>query len=212
MLVLALDTATPTLVAGLARWTPDGGTEVLAERAVPSGTKHAELLTPAIEGVLADAGVALGDVEAVVTGLGPGPFTGLRVGIVTAAAIADARGLPVVGVCSLDAVGSGARTVVTDARRKEVYWAAYDDEDRRVDGPGVERPEELGRTGPFVGDPAFAERLGADVQPAEVTTAGLLRAAAAQLADPSSAAPLVPLYLRRPDAVPPSSIKAVSQK
>ncbi|MGY1884320.1 tRNA (adenosine(37)-N6)-threonylcarbamoyltransferase complex dimerization subunit type 1 TsaB [Blastococcus sp. SYSU DS0753] len=212
MLVLALDTATPTLVAGLARCTPDGGTEVLAERAVPSGTKHAELLTPAIEGVLADAGVALGDVEAVVTGLGPGPFTGLRVGIVTAAAIADARGLPVVGVCSLDAVGSGARTVVTDARRKEVYWAAYDDQDRRVDGPGVERPEELGRTGPFVGDPAFAERLGADVQPAEVTTAGLLRAAAAQLADPSSAAPLVPLYLRRPDAVPPSSIKAVSQK
>ena len=212
MLVLALDTATPTLVAGVARWTPDGGMEVLAERAVPSGTKHAELLTPAIEGVLADAGVALGDVEAVVTGLGPGPFTGLRVGVVTAAAIADARGLPVVGVCSLDAVGSGARTVVTDARRKEVYWAAYDDEGRRVDGPGVERPEELRRTGPFVGDPAFAERLGADVQPAEVTTAGLLRAAVAQLADPSSAAPLVPLYLRRPDAVPPSSIKAVSQK
>ncbi|MGY2003912.1 tRNA (adenosine(37)-N6)-threonylcarbamoyltransferase complex dimerization subunit type 1 TsaB [Blastococcus sp. SYSU DS1024] len=212
MLVLALDTATPTLVAGLARWTPDGGTQVLAERAVPSGTKHAELLTPAIQGVLADAGVAFADVEAVVAGLGPGPFTGLRVGVVTAAALADARGVPAVGVCSLDAVGSGARTVVTDARRKEVYWAAYDDGDRRIDGPGVERPEELDRTGPFVGDPAFAGRLGADVQPAEVTTAGLLRAAAEQLADPSSAAPLVPLYLRRPDAVPPSSIKAVSQR
>ncbi len=211
MLVLALDTATPTLVAGLARWTPTDGAQVLAERSVPSGTKHAELLTPAIAGVLADAGLAMADVEAVVTGLGPGPFTGLRVGVVTAAALADARGLPVVGVCSLDAVGSGARTVVTDARRKEVYWAAYDEAGERVDGPGVVRPEELDRRGPFVGDPRFAERLGAPVEPADVTTAGLLRAAAPQLADPSSAAPLIPLYLRRPDATPPAAIKAVSQ-
>jgi tRNA threonylcarbamoyl adenosine modification protein YeaZ len=211
VLVLALDTATPTLVAGLARWSLDGGTEVLAERAVPSGTKHAELLTPAISGVLADAGLAMADVEAVVTGLGPGPFTGLRVGVVTAAAVADARGLPVVGVCSLDAIGSGARTVVTDARRKEVYWAAYDASGARVDGPAVVRPEELQRLGPFVGDPRFVERLGAPVEPADVTTAGLLRAAAPQLADPSSAGPLLPLYLRRPDATPPTGIKAVSQ-
>jgi tRNA threonylcarbamoyl adenosine modification protein YeaZ len=210
VLVLALDTATPTLVAGVARWSPDGA-EVLAERAVPSGTKHAELLTPAIRGALDDAGLALADVEAVVTGLGPGPFTGLWVGIVTAAALADARGIPVVGVCSLDAVGSGARTVVTDARRKEVYWAAYDGSGERVEGPAVVRPEELGRPGPFAGDPAFAGWLGAEVVRAEVTTAGLLRAAAPQLADPSSAAPLVPLYLRRPDAVPPTAIKAVTQ-
>ncbi|RBY93168.1 tRNA (adenosine(37)-N6)-threonylcarbamoyltransferase complex dimerization subunit type 1 TsaB [Blastococcus sp. TF02A-30] len=210
MLVLALDTATPTLLAGLARWTPEG-TEVLAERAVPSGTRHAELLTPAIQVVLADAGVALGDVEAVVTGLGPGPFTGLRVGVVTAAALADARGIPVIGVCSLDAIGAGERTVVTDARRKEVYWAAYDASGARADGPGVVRPEQLGRPGPFVGDPAFGERLGGPVEPAQVTTAGLLRAATGQLADPGSAAPLLPLYLRRPDAVPPTSIKAVSQ-
>lgn len=210
MLVLALDTATPTLLAGLARRSPDGGVEVLAERAVPSGTRHAELLTPAIRGVLADAGLALADVGAVVTGLGPGPFTGLRVGVVTAAALADARGLPVVGVCSLDAVGSGARTVVTDARRKEVYWAAYDAAGARVDGPGVVRPEAARLTGPLVGDPAFAERLGAPVTPAEVTTAGLLRAAAGQLADPSSAGPLVPLYLRRPDATPPTSFKPVT--
>jgi tRNA threonylcarbamoyl adenosine modification protein YeaZ len=211
VLVLALDTATPTLVAGLARWTPSEGAEVLAERAVPSGTKHAELLTPAIAGVLADAGLAMADVEAVVTGLGPGPFTGLRVGVVTAAALADARGLPVVGVCSLDAVGSGARTVVTDARRKEVYWAAYDADGARTDGPGVVRPEDLDRPGPFVGDPRFADRLGAPVEPADVTTAGLLRAAAPQLSDPSTAAPLRPLYLRRPDATPPTAIKAVSQ-
>jgi tRNA threonylcarbamoyl adenosine modification protein YeaZ len=213
VLVLALDTATPTLVVGLARWAADGAPEVLAERAVASGTRHAELLTPTVREVLADAGLGLPDVEAVVTGLGPGPFTGLRVGVVTAATIADARGLPVVGVCSLDAVGdpAAARVVVTDARRKEVYWAAYADGGRRVDGPGVVRPEELQAAGPFVGDVRFAERLGAPVTPAEVTTAGLLRAAAPQLADPSSAGPLVPLYLRRPDAVPPAARKAVSQ-
>jgi tRNA threonylcarbamoyl adenosine modification protein YeaZ len=210
VLVLALDTATPTLVAGLARWSADGGTEVLAERAVPSGTRHAELLTPAIRGVLADAGLALGAVEAVVAGLGPGPFTGLRVGVVTAATLADARGIPGVGVCSLDAIGSGARTVVTDARRKEVYWAAYDGSGARVDGPGVVRPEDLAADGPFVGDVRFADRLGAPVTPAEVTTAGLLRAAGPQLVEPR-VGPLVPLYLRRPDAVPPTSIKPVTR-
>ena len=210
VLVLALDTATPTLVAGLARWSADG-VEVLAGRAVPSGTRHAELLTPAIQGVLADAGLAMADVEAVVTGLGPGPFTGLRVGVVTAAAVADALGIPVVGVCSLDAIGAGARTVVTDARRKEIYWATYDADGRRTAGPSVDKPAEVDLPAPFVGDPAFAERLGAPVTAADVTTAGLLGAAARQLADPSSAAPLVPLYLRRPDAVPPTAIKAVSQ-
>jgi tRNA threonylcarbamoyl adenosine modification protein YeaZ len=211
VLVLALDTATPTLVAGLARWSADGAVEVLAERAVPSGTKHAELLTPAIRDVLADARLTLADVAAVVVGLGPGPFTGLRVGVVTAAALADARRIPAVGVCSLDAVGDGARTVVTDARRKEVYWATYAGDGARIDGPGVTRPEELAAEGPFVGDVRFAERLGSSVTPAEVTTAGLLRAAAPQLADPSSSGPLVPLYLRRPDATPPTSIKPVTR-
>jgi tRNA threonylcarbamoyl adenosine modification protein YeaZ len=211
VLVLALDTATPTLLAGLARWSPAAGAEVLAERAVPSGNRHAELLTPAIQGVLADARATMRDLDAVVTGLGPGPFTGLRVGVVTAVALADARQLPVIGVCSLDAIDSGARTVVTDARRKEIYWATYADDGACTDGPGVVRPEELGRPGPYVGDPAFGARLGAEVTPADVTTAGLLRAASSRLADPSSSGPLVPLYLRRPDATPPTAIKAVSQ-
>jgi tRNA threonylcarbamoyl adenosine modification protein YeaZ len=210
VLVLALDTATPTLVVGVARWTAGQDPEVLAERAVPSGNRHAELLTPAVRGVLADAGLAMGGLDAVVTGLGPGPYTGLRVGVVSAAALGDARGLPVVGVCTHDAIGSGARIVVTDARRKEVYWAAYAADGSRIAGPDVVRPEDLSRSGSFVGDAAFAERLGVDVTPAEVTTAGLVRAAASQLADPSSAGPLIPLYLRRPDATPPAAIKAVS--
>jgi tRNA threonylcarbamoyl adenosine modification protein YeaZ len=216
VLVLALDSATPTLVAGVARWSPEapepGAVDVLAEQALPSGIRHAELLTPAIRAVLADAGVGLRDLGAVVVGLGPGPFTGLRVGVVTAAALADARGLPAVGVCSLDAVGSGERTVITDARRREIYWARYDRAGGRVAGPGVARPEGFDVPGPYVGDPAFADRLGADVGPAAVTTAGLLRAAGPQLSDPSSAAPLLPLYLRRPDAVPPAVSKAVTQR
>jgi tRNA threonylcarbamoyl adenosine modification protein YeaZ len=212
VLVLALDTATPTLVAGLARWSPGGGIQVLAERAVPSGNRHAELLTPAIRGVLEDAGLRLADLDAVVAGLGPGPFTGLRVGVVTAAALADARGLPVVGVCSLDAIGSGARTVVTDARRKEIYWATYGGDGSRLSGPSVDKPADVTLPEPVVGDPTFAaDRLGRPVIAAEVRTAGLVGAAAPQLADPSSAGPLVPLYLRRPDAVPPTARKAVSQ-
>jgi tRNA A37 threonylcarbamoyladenosine modification protein TsaB len=101
--------------------------------------------------------------------------------------------------------------VVTDARRKEIYWATYDADGARTDGPDVVRPEQAELTGPFVGDPAFGARLGVTVAPADVTTAGLLRAASPQLADPSSAAALVPLYLRRPDATPPTAIKAVSQ-
>jgi tRNA threonylcarbamoyl adenosine modification protein YeaZ len=212
VLVLALDTATPTLVAGVGRWSDTQGIEVLAERAVPSGNRHAELLTPAIRNALADAGLRMGDLEAVVTGLGPGPFTGLRVGVVTAAALADARGLPVVGVCSLDAIGSGARTVVTDARRKEIYWATYGADGARLTGPSVDKPADVTLPEPVVGDPTFAaDRLGRPITASDVTTAGLLRAASSQLADPSSAGPLLPLYLRRPDATPPTAIKAVTQ-
>jgi len=209
VLVLALDTATPTLVVGLARWSPEQGTEVLAERAVASGNRHAELLTPAVRDVLAESAVTMRELDAVVTGLGPGPFTGLRVGIVTAAALGDARDLPVYGVCSLDAVGSGARTVVTDARRKEVHWAGYGADGQRLSGPGVDRPEDAPVTDPVVGDVRFAERLGRDVTAAEVSTAGLLRAAAPLFGRPP--APLEPLYLRRPDAVPSVTRKTVSQ-
>jgi len=210
VLVLALDTATPTLVVGVARWVDGQDIEVLAERGVPSGNRHAELLTPTVQGVLGDAGLAMGALDVIVTGLGPGPFTGLRVGVVSAAALGDALGISVAGVCTHDAIGTGARTVVTDARRKEVYWAAYAADGSRIEGPDVMRPEALHRSGAFVGDPSFTERLGTAVTPAEVTTAGLVHAAAPQLADPASRVPLVPLYLRRPDATPPTAIKSVS--
>ena len=209
VLVLALDTATPTLVAGVARWADGGPAEVLAERSLPSGNRHAQLLTPSVAQVLAEAGLRVRDLDALVVGLGPGPFTGLRVGVVTAAAMGDAVGTPVYGVCSLDAVGDGARSVVTDARRKEVHWAVYDTAGVRTAGPGVDRPEDAPVADPVVGDVRFAERLGRAVAAAEVTTAGLLRAASPLFAGPP--APLEPLYLRRPDAVPSMTRKAVSQ-
>jgi tRNA A37 threonylcarbamoyladenosine modification protein TsaB len=211
VLVLALDTATPTLVAGLARWSPDGATEVLAERAVPSGNRHAELLTVAVTEVLRDAGLALGDVDAVVTGLGPRARSpGCGSGWSPPRRSPTRAGCPWSASARWTRSGSGARTVVTDARRKEVYWAAYGTDGTRTDGPGVARPEELTVAGPVLGDARFAERLGVEVTPAEVTTTGLVLAAAPQLADPSSAAPLAPLYLRRPDAVPPTSFKPVT--
>jgi tRNA threonylcarbamoyladenosine biosynthesis protein TsaB len=213
--LLAFDTATPAVTVAL----HDGG------RLVGSCTKidarrHGELLAPGITAVLDEAWVPRQDLTAVAVGVGPGPFTGLRVGLVTARTLGLALDIPVYGVCTLDVLAAeallsgtvaGPFLVATDARRKEVYWAAYRADGARTDGPAVVRPEELRRTGPFVGDPAFAERLGAAVEPADVTTAGLLRAAAPQLADPASAGPLLPLYLRRPDATPPTAIKAVSQ-
>jgi len=144
VLVLAIDTATPAVTAGLVALT-DEGVEERAARVVVDPRKHAELLMPLVLAACADAAVVLRDVEAVVVGAGPGPFTGLRVGMVTAAALGDALEIPVHGVCSLDAIAadtahSGPLLVVTDARRREVYWAAYDAAGRPTTGPSVGRP------------------------------------------------------------------------
>jgi len=104
---------------------------LLAERVTIDARAHAEQLTPNVLAALGDAGLSVGDLGAVVVGCGPGPFTGLRVGMATAAAYGHALGIPVHGVCSLDAIGiESAGTVsevlvVTDARRREVYWALY---------------------------------------------------------------------------------------
>lgn len=214
MLLLAFDTATPAVTVAL----HDGAAVITAELAVDA-RRHGELLAPAIARVLATAGAEARDLTGIAVGTGPGPYTGLRAGLVTARALGDALGLPVHGVCTMDIIAFeaaargdlGGFTVATDARRKEVYWAAYAADGTRTDGPGVVRPEDLVADGPFVGDARFAERLDAAVEPADVTTAGLLRAASPQLADPSVAHPLLPLYLRRPDATPPTSIKPVTQ-
>jgi len=186
-LILAIDTATPAVTAGVVRL---DGVQVLAERVTVDARAHAEQLTPNVLGALADAGVTVNDLGAVVVGCGPGPFTGLRVGMATAAAYGHALGIPVHGVCSLDAIGvdtSGDALVVTDARRREVYWARYRD-GVRVDGPAVNAPADVpGATEAFERPPVYP------------TVAGLVRAVADWTAAP---APVIPLYLRRPDAKP----------
>ena len=128
--VLAIDTATPAVIAAVLRCDSSGDIAVLAQRITVDAHAHAELLTPNIVVAVADAGIAMDNIDAVVVGCGPGPFTGLRVGMATAAAYGHALDIPVYGVCSLDAIGgqtTGEVLVITDARRREVYWARYRD-------------------------------------------------------------------------------------
>jgi tRNA threonylcarbamoyl adenosine modification protein YeaZ len=202
-LILALDTATPAVTAGVVR--RDGSQCVaLAERVTVDARAHAERLTPNVLAALADAGLRMADLDAVVVGCGPGPFTGLRAGMATAAAYGHALDIPVHGVCSLDAIGvrtTGETLVVTDARRREVYWARYRD-GVRTDGPAVNAPADVdpGPAQAVAGSPEHAALFDLPcVEPVYPSAAGLVAA----VADFSSApSPLVALYLRRPDAKP----------
>ncbi len=200
--VLAIDTSTPAVIVGVLRRHDDGRIDTVAQRIAVDAHAHAELLTPNVVGAMADAGMTLRAVDAVVVGCGPGPFTGLRVGMATAAAYGHALGVPVHGVCSLDAVGNQTRgevLVVTDARRREVYWARYRD-GVRVDGPGVAAAADVpaGGARQVAGSPAHCAlfelpRIG----PTHPVPAGLPGAVTDWTGPPD---PLVPLYLRRPDA------------
>ncbi|MCK9925793.1 tRNA (adenosine(37)-N6)-threonylcarbamoyltransferase complex dimerization subunit type 1 TsaB [Frankia sp. Mgl5] len=143
MLVLALDTSTAACAVALVEFgAPPAGPLVRASRVVWDARRHGELLAPMMRDVLAAAGVRPPEVRAVVVGAGPGPFTSLRVGMVTGAAFAAALGVPAYGVCSLDGIGAattGPVGVITDARRREVFWARYQD-GTRVGEPGVGAP------------------------------------------------------------------------
>lgn len=200
-LVLAIDTATPAVTAGIVSVT-DGPPATLAERTIVDPRAHAERLTPNVVAALADCGRSMADLDAVVVGCGPGPFTGLRVGMATAAAYGQALGIPVFGVCTLDAIGGGTAgevLVVTDARRREVYWARYRD-GVRTDGPAVGAAAEVDITGVHrvAGSPSHAGLFGLPViGPEHPSAAGLAAAVADWTAEPE---PLIPLYLRRPDA------------
>ncbi|SDT25254.1 tRNA threonylcarbamoyl adenosine modification protein YeaZ [Friedmanniella luteola] len=211
-LVLALDTST-TVAVGLAR-----GAEVLAVAGVADRRAHVEQLTPLVQRCLADAGVRAGELDQLVVGLGPGPFTGLRVGIVTAQVLASALRRPWRGVCSLDVLArqhvlehrdreqvGRAFVVATDARRREVYWARYDAEGVRVDGPRVSAPGEVPKL-PVVGPAAdvYPDVLDAVIGP-RTLDAGVLAAHGPDLPD----AGREPLYLRRPDAAEPTRRKSV---
>ncbi|MBM7366774.1 tRNA (adenosine(37)-N6)-threonylcarbamoyltransferase complex dimerization subunit type 1 TsaB [Gordonia hydrophobica] len=212
--VLVIDTATSAVVTGVVEMSSDGDATALAERIVADQRRHAEILTSLMRDVLADAGVTGADLDAVVVGCGPGPFTGLRVGMATGSAYADALGIPAYGVCTLDAIdgaapvaGPGARLVLTDARRREVYWALYDG-GRRIAGPGVDAPDTLVATLAdtaliaVLGESRFTERFGfTGAELVTPTAAALAAVAAEQVRDGAPAEPLSPLYLRRPDAV-----------
>ena len=198
---LAIDTSAGTSVAVLSMGT------VLAELNFPELMTHSERIGAAIEQVLADANVRPSQISQVVAGVGPGPFTGLRVGLAAAQFFALGAKADLVAVCSLDAIaldyfainpGSKALLVSTDARRKEVFWASYQGVANgipvRVLGPSVNKPEDLGE---FI-----------NLEEHERTVLVVRAASLGQIAFSQSLTELgpdrdlTPIYLREPDAVP----------
>ena len=190
---LCLDTSTAAVTVALV---DDGA--VVRQRSEDGFNRHGELLAPAVRAVIAGERF-----DAVAVGLGPGPFTGLRAGIATAAALADAAAVPVYGACSLDLLAAPDVVVVQDARRKEVYWATYDARGERVDGPHVGEPGAVpivGRRVVGAGAAHWPDVFGADVAALFPAAAGLWRLVAARVRAGAPSDALSPLYLRRPDA------------
>ncbi|GGX04227.1 tRNA (adenosine(37)-N6)-threonylcarbamoyltransferase complex dimerization subunit type 1 TsaB [Streptomyces chryseus] len=215
MLLLAVDTATPAVTVAL-----HDGDSVIAEAGQVDARRHGELLLPTVDRVLARAGLKLDAVTGVVVGVGPGPYTGLRVGLATAETFGLVLGVPVHGLCTLDGLAyaaglTGPFAVATDARRKEVYWARYDDARTRVSEPAVDRPADIAEqlAGlPVVGSGAllYPEAFG-DARGPEHQSAGALASLAAEkLAAGEPFLPPLPLYLRRPDAQVPKNYKVVT--
>jgi tRNA threonylcarbamoyl adenosine modification protein YeaZ len=220
VLLLAFDTATPAVTVAL-----HDGLRAVAERTTVSSRRHGELLAAMIEQVLADGGATRADLEAVAVGTGPGPYTGLRAGLVTARVLGSALGVPAIGVCTLDVMARAAVPaaqgrefiVASDARRKEVYWARYTAEGRRIDGPAVSLPAELASaeitpSRPVAGEgPVLYPELGGDpIPPRYPEAARLAEIAVERLAEHAESRPPEPLYLRRPDARVPGKPKRVT--
>ena len=212
-MLLAFDTATPAVTVAL-----HDGERVVSTSTKVDAMRHGELLAPGITAVLDEAWVMRQDVTAVAVGVGPGPFTGLRVGLVTARTIAFALEIPVYGVCTLDVLAAEAVDaggidvpflVATDARRKEVYWAAYDEHGARLDGPHVSKPADVATDRPVVGGgallypDAFPRPVGPE-HPSAAVLAQVVTDERVELLDPE------PLYLRRPDVAAPGKPKSVS--
>nr|WP_202122357.1 tRNA (adenosine(37)-N6)-threonylcarbamoyltransferase complex dimerization subunit type 1 TsaB [Streptomyces sp. BA2] len=216
--MLALDTATPAVTVAL-----HDGSSVVAASSQVDARRHGELLLPAVDRVLADAGLRLDAVTAVVVGVGPGPYTGLRVGLMTADTFGLALGVPVHGVCTLDGLAyesgieGGPFVVATDARRKEVYWARYADPRTRLTDPAVDRPADIADAVagvPAVGAGAllYPETFPDARAPENVSAASLASLAAEKLAAGEELPAPRPLYLRRPDAQVPKNYKVVTPK
>jgi tRNA threonylcarbamoyladenosine biosynthesis protein TsaB len=219
VLALGIDTSTPTVSVALV-----DGDRLLGRRDELVHNGHGEVLAGLIDDVCRRADASMHELAAVGVGLGPGPFTGLRVGVVTAAAMADALHLPAYGVCSLDVIdGLSAHeapyAVVTDARRRQVYWAVYNASGERIDGPEISTATDLadhlrGRVGDIRGPAAesYAEAFeGFRICATTWPDAGrIARHASRQLGDDQPSEALTPLYLRRPDAREPGPPKRVT--
>jgi tRNA threonylcarbamoyladenosine biosynthesis protein TsaB len=208
VLLLAFDTATPAITVAL-----HDGASVLATSTVVDAMRHGELLAPGITAALAEAGADRSDLTEIAVGVGPGPFTGLRVGVATARTLGHVLDIPVRGVCTLDVLAAAAEVdgpflVATDARRKEVYWARYADRHTRVDGPHVDRPADIATTDAVVGRGAllYPDAFPKSVGPENPSAADLATLAAS---GGVSLLPPEPLYLRRPDAIEPGARKSV---
>lgn len=206
MLLLAFDTATAAITAAV-----HDGSSIVGEAEATGAMAHGEQLAPTIRSAMQQAGAAMSDLTDVAVGVGPGPFTGLRVGVVTALTLGSTLGLRTHGVCTLDVIAAdvahtGGGTdflVATDARRKEVYWARFGANGVRLDGPHVTAPADLAAQHPDL--PTHGP--GAVLYPTVLTSAGDARPRAAALAQlvvdgQYVDLPLEPLYLRRPDAQP----------
>jgi tRNA threonylcarbamoyladenosine biosynthesis protein TsaB len=220
VLLLALDTSAAATVALLRD-------DVVVGRFSSGDTRsHAEVLAPAVQGILADAGVSGQELDGLVAGVGPGPFTGLRAGLVTARTLSFAWGVPLHGVMSLDAlafeasesgaVGTGRDFLVgTDARRGEIYWASYRASDGAVpevlDGPHVGAAGSLPRGLPLVGRaaslyPTAVDGVGAFAE-ADPDAAALGSVARLRLLAGLPLLETTPLYLRESDAQVPGPRK-----
>lgn len=184
-----------------------------------ASNRQGELLAPMIDAVLADAAVAASDLAAVAVGLGPGPFTGLRVGIVTAKAMGDALRVPTYGESSLRLVSLLPVGVVTNARRKQVYWAVTSATGFRA-GPEIDTPADAAERladqdvmtlcgeGAALYPEAFEDY---EILPDLYPRADVLALRVADRVRSGAAGDdLVPMYLRRPDAVPPGAPKQVT--
>jgi len=217
VLLLAFDTATPAVTVAL-----HDGSSVVAHETAVDARRHGELLVPSIARVLDKAGARPADLTAIAVGTGPGPYTGLRVGLVTARVLASALSVPVDGICTLDIIAAEASreaaglefVVATDARRREVYWALYDAAGDRLSDPQVSPPALVPAGGPIAGQgPCLHAELaaaGQPVGPRYPSAVHLAQIAADRLARGVSPAAAEARYLRRPDAREPGPPKRVT--
>lgn len=211
-MLLAIDTSAGTSVAVV-----DLTRGVLAERGENDTMRHAEIVGPFILACLHEANITPADLSGVVGGMGPGPFTGLRVGIASARVFALGAGKPLVPVISHDAIAyghyqrghRGPLVVVTDARRREIYWSAYTAADAaglpvRAGAPGLAKPAQLD-------DPAWQHAGWPRLNAATVSAGELGLVAELSYAHQRPFAANEPLYLRSPDVTLSAGPKRVSR-